>query len=230
MLEKIQSGDELLREWFINGHKPFLFKVLSRYTGLNVNLESTDEYSISLIAFNQAIDQYQIGVNHHFFYFAEQAIKWRLQNLRRDNSKHHETLPFSYLENKYGNNFEEAYLITDSKIQFDDIESKEEILALEKMLKQFGIHMEDLPSYTPKHKDSRNLCLEIANIIVENSELYSKLMKNKNIPRTELLQKINVHYRTIENHRKYIIALCITLKSNLGITEGYLMPCMKGGK
>ena len=47
-------------------------------------------------------------------------------------------------------------------------------------------------------------------------------MKNKAIPLKELLKLVNVHEKTIERNRKFIIAICLIIKSDLTVIKSYI--------
>lgn len=94
-------------------------------------------------------------------------------------------------------------------------------------MSEFGITFVDLVLNVPKHKDSRRLCIKIAKMLAEDEQLYRTLLRNKNIPRNELKKRAKVHGRTIGNNRKYIIALCLILKSNLSLSKRYLEYTME---
>ncbi len=225
-LRQIKEGDKQLREDFISSYTPFMLKTASNIIGRYIDIKNSDEYSIALSAFNEAIDCYDMTKNYNFLLFSEHVIKKRLiDHIRR--SKRNKELPFSYFEND--NEMLEKYIIPDSSITFEDVEIREEIIEYKKTLEGYGITFVDLISNVPKHEDSRRLCIRIAKLLADDEELFRLLQKYKNIPRTELKKKAKVHGRTIGNHRKYIIALCLVLKSNLELSKRYLNSTEKGG-
>ncbi len=219
VLERIKGGDGDLREKFIMGHKMFILKVVSNTTGKYIDSENNDEYCIGLEAFNEAINSYDPHRKARFFKFSEQVIKRRIIDYMRKNRKENMVYPFSSI-NEY-EDFEEKYLKSDSYFKYEDIEVKEDICALKKELLEYGITIVELALNSPKHDDSRKLCINIARVLAGDEELYNKLKKNKNIPRNELLKKVNVHRRTIENNRKFIIAVSLILRSNLDISKKF---------
>ena len=58
-IEHIQSGDKLEREKLIEEYIPFIIKTISSLTNRYVESENSEEYSIGLEAFNEAIDRYE---------------------------------------------------------------------------------------------------------------------------------------------------------------------------
>jgi RNA polymerase sigma factor len=226
VFEQIKNGDSVLREKFITAYKPYILKTISYLLGKYVD-ESNEEYSIGLSAFNEAIDLYDKNKNSNFFKYAEIVIKHRIIDFIRVNKKFLKDVPFSYFEDDEV--FENRYLIYDSVIQYEKIEIKEEISLFGRQLKEFGITMEELVECSPKHKDSRSLCMHIAKIIAENEVLLNKMIKKRMLPLSDLMKFVNVHKRTVERNRKYIIAVTLILGSNLEEIKDFFTNEHKGG-
>ena len=87
ILRRIKSGDRILKEKFIQDYKPFIIKSLYQATGRIPNIESSDEYSIGLVAFNEAIEKFNEEKNCSFKSFSQQVIKRRLIDYKRSNQK-----------------------------------------------------------------------------------------------------------------------------------------------
>jgi RNA polymerase sigma factor len=226
IFEKIKNGDSVLKEKFIIDYKPYILKTLSYLLGKYVD-ESNEEYSIGLIAFNEAIDLYDTEKNSNFFKYAEMVIKHRIIDFIRCNKKYLRDVPFSYFEDDEV--FEERYLICDFLNQYEKIEIKEEIVLFERQLKAFGITLEELAECSPRHKDSRNLCIIIAKIIAGNDILLNKMIKKRMLPLSDLMKFVNVHKRTVERNRKYIIAVSLILRSNLEEFKDFFTNSAEGG-
>lgn len=212
ILMSIKNGDKQIKETFIRDYRPFILKTLSSTLGKFVD-ESSDEYSIGLNAFNEAIDRFDLDKGSNFFRFSEIVINNRIVDYIRKMKKNSSVYPFSYFEDD--GDFEERYFVRNSEDEYNKIEMKEEIDAFESLLQRFGITLEDLVTDSPKHKDSRNMCIKIAKKITETNELYSKMIKKRKIPLRELMEKLDVHQKTVERHRKFIIAVSLIIKSNL---------------
>ena len=226
-IKEIRGGNDSLRNDFISKYTPFIIRVTSNALGKYVDTRNSDEFSVALSAFNEAINSYDLTKTYNFFLFSEQVIKRRLIDYFRRN-KHSNEFPFSY----FGDNqeFKEECLGSTLDVGYEDVENKEDIENFKQSLNEFGISLMDLMLCVPKHRDSRKLCIKIAKILVEDEFMYQEFLKNKRLPRKELKKKIKVHTRTIGNNRKYIIALCLILKSNLGLSKRYLKHAMEGGK
>ncbi|MCX7745340.1 MAG: RNA polymerase sigma-I factor [Clostridia bacterium] len=230
-LKKIKSGDETLREKVLADYKPFIIKVVSAATNKFVEIENSDEYSIGLIAFNEAINSFNEERNHNFLTYSEMVIKRRIIDYRRSNIKNDKVLPFTYFnQDEDSNVFEERYLSSDSFFQFENIEVKEEIQMLKSKLNEFGITIMELVVNSPKHSDSMRFFTKIARTIADDDVLFDKLHRYKMLPIKELLRLFNVHRRTIEKHRKFIIAVSLILRSNIEVSKQYVKNVEKDDK
>ena len=222
IIEKIKNGDILLRNKFIDDYKPFILKCVSQLVGERNNLVQSDEYSIALIAFNEAIESYNSDKKTMFISFSKQVIKRRLIDYLRSTKKNNITVPFSYFSDNDSSSFEEKYLYDDSSDYSSEFDTKEEIKNLELKIYEYKMTIEDLIDCSPKHRDTRILCLNVAKVITENDSLYQLFMKKKILPYKELSEHISQCRRTLEKNRKFIIAMVFVLKSDLDILKRYI--------
>lgn len=229
IIKRIKAGDNLLRNKFIDDFKPFILKCVSQSVGKKNNLIQSDEYSIALIAFNEAIESYDLDKKTRFVSFSKQVIKRRLIDYLRSTKKNNVTVPFSYFnDNNTGFDdhstcsFEEKYLCDKNSDYSIDFETREEIKNLELKICEYKMSIEDLIECSPKHRDTIISCLNIANIIIENESLYRIFRERKILPYKELSDHFNLCRRTLEKNRKFIIAMVFILKSDLEILKKYI--------
>ncbi|MDQ2086840.1 RNA polymerase sigma-I factor [Herbivorax sp. ANBcel31] len=209
-VNKIKNGDNSLREDFINDFKPYIIKTVSSLSGKYIDVQNSDEFSIGLSAFNEAIDSFDQNKSIMFFTFCKLVIKRRLTDYVRKNNKHNRVYPFTYFEDSGISFFEQTRFKNMFSIHISYemcIDTKNYI----KMLSRFGIKFEDLISSAPKHKDSKYLCFKIAKIIADDKILLKKLAVTKKIPKSELLKLININRKTLERNRVFIIASALIL-------------------
>ena len=221
----IKNGDRQLREKFIKDYIPFILKVISNTFPGKRNLKDSDEFSIGLIAFNEAIDKYnreKSNNSFNFFSFAEQVIKRRLIDYIRSVSRQNQELPFSSFNNSEQNYEENHIQEHHTTNNFSRIELFEEIKCFEKQLDTFGLKISDLHKYTPKHRDSREMCVDIGKKIASNNNIYRKLITKKYFPMKELTQIVNVNPRTIERNREYIISVALIYGNKYDHLQSYL--------
>ncbi|MCL6590613.1 MAG: RNA polymerase sigma-I factor [Firmicutes bacterium] len=229
LLARIQQGEPELKSQFINRYQPFVIKTVSKFLGHRfVDIKDSDEYSIGLIAFDEAVNCFNPAKNPNFFNFAAQVIRRRIINYWVTNKKQRQAeYPFEYFQ-KDNEDFLEG--IPDPTTSFtQSYETKEEILLWKKKLADFGIKLKDLADSSPKHRDSKILAISIAKVIAANEELFRQMVARKALPALSLLKLVKVNQRTLERHRKYIIAICLILRSDLEILKSYLDQTLWGG-
>lgn len=225
-IKKIQLGDEKLRNELIERYKPFVLKTLSQETGRYIEIENDDAYSVGLFAFNEAIDSFEADKNKNFLKFSALVIKRRLIDHYRTSKKTEVELPFSYFddEEREKNPRQGIQSISDpySDKEMERIEIVEQIQIFEKLLKKFKITLNELAQTSPQHDDTRQRCIEIAKAIAETPHMYNRLMESGAFCMTELMEIFIVSQRTIERNKKYIISLCLIMKSDLDVLKEYI--------
>lgn len=199
-------GDEGERNRVISEFRPFIMNIASRETGGFVDPHS-DESSIAMIAFNEAIDRYQEGRGSGFLRIAEITIKSRLIDYLRKETKFQKKHDFSF--NIVNDNDEKQELeIADETVNVEEeLTSKEAIFDFMQMLESFGLDLEELPEYTPKHRDTRLNAVKIAKVIADHEELRERVLLTKRIPISLVMKQIDVSRKVIENHREYILSV-----------------------
>ncbi len=219
-VNSIQQGDFALREKFILEYKPYILKCVSMY---NHNLQSdysSDEFSIALIAFNEAINTYKIVKGMSFLNYSQIVIRNRLNDNARKNRKDRHVVSLDSLRADDEENH--PYEIPSEDKSFQRLELRDEITSLILELKDYGICLRDLIRLSPKHTETRKRLIGLAELIYTNHYLISKLKRTKGIPIKELMELSPVCRGTIEQNRKYIIALVLILDSRLENMKSYV--------
>ena len=231
-MAKIKNGDTHLKEGLINDYKPFILKVISTVTGKFVDTKNSDELSIGLMAFNEAIESYNAEKNVGFLSFAETVIKRRTVDYIRKDCKNSKVYPFTYFQNNDNEDkgiIENKYMVVEAGTFFDNVELKEEIDLFRTRLKDFGINLSDLVGNVPKHADSKRLAIGIARVLSESKLLSDMLNTKKTIPMSQLMKIVQVNRKTVERNRKFIIAVYLILNSRLEVLQEYVSNIEKGG-
>lgn len=226
-----QSGDHLARETMIKRYTPFIYKVVSRICGQFIG-SSDDEASVGLIAFNEAIDNYNPDKGASFFSFAEIVIKRRLIDFFRQEKN--VSIPLSSLVDEFEEELQTIEFQQSNQIYQKEEEARdrqEEILRYQLMLNKYGISFQDLVKVSPKHKDARIRAMDVAHIIANDDSLKEHLLIKKELPLKALLAKVDLSRKTLERQRKYIIALALILIFEFPMLKEYVkLREEKGGE
>lgn len=225
---KIQNGENALRNELISSFKPFIAKTVSSVCRRYIN-ESDDEFSIGLIAFNEAIDKYCPKKGSSLLAFAETLVKRRVIDYLRSHARRQDHILDLTLENDQ--NTTQSYLETEKSMQeyekFKETQKrKEEIGRYQERLLEFDVSFSDLVQNSPKHADARKGAIAIAKLLVSDPELNRFLLAKKRLPIKQLEEKVSVSRKTIERNRKYIIAVSLILNGDFLFLQEYI----KGGE
>lgn len=222
LVREAQGGNADVREKIISDHLIFIKKIASKNITGYEDINSRDEYSVGLMAFNEAIDGYKPGLRS-FQSFAAEVIKKRIIDFHRSRASYQAHNFYTLDENSLPAGEELSNPV-------DQVHIKLEMEYLVQSLSRYNISLRDLISETPRHEDSRLLCARIAKVIAGDSVLCNHFKKYRTIPLKMLLQKIKINKKTVERHRRYIIAICLVLLSDLDTLKEYVENLYKGGE
>jgi len=217
-IARIKEGDPEERESFIADYIPFIIKTVSGITNSYIEYENSDEYIIGLEGFNEAIDKYDFSKGK-FISFASLVIKSRVTDYLRKQEKFDKEVLHCLSEESIYKMSEYDYGISDAT---DRIALRNEILEFEEALKMFNITFNDLVNESPKHKDTRQSALCIAQYIFSKAELKQELMKKKRLPITRLIKELNISEKLIYRSKSFIIAAVLVMDSNMDCLKSYI--------
>lgn len=221
----IQQGDQSLLNETIASYKPFIAKTVSSVCKRYIH-ETDDEFSIGLIAFNEAIEKYLPERGNSLLSFAEVLIKRRVIDYIRKQTKYQH---ISYDFDNAANDDESSGTTIVNELSFEEYKRKkeenirkEEIIQFSTLLKTFDLSFIDLAEHSPKHADARKNAIMIARILVEDEKLRTSLLETKRLPIKQLEEMVNVSRKTIERNRKYIIAIALILLNDYIYLKDYI--------
>ncbi len=221
----IQQGDRSLLNELIEAYKPFIAKTVSSVCRRYI-YETDDEFSIGLIAFNEAIEKYSPERGSSLLSFSEVIIKRRVIDYIRKQSKYqHISINITsdtQEEESAGTAIVNELSLDDYHKKTDEQLRKEEILHFQTLLKTFDLSFYDLVENSPKHTDARKSAIMTAKILVANDDLKEFLFEKKRLPIKQLETIVDVSRKTIERNRKYIIAVALILSSDYVYMKDYI--------
>ena len=231
---RIQKGDELLRSRFIEQYTNYIIGTAARIKGRHIEVENDEEFAAALIAFNRAIDRYDPGRGASFFSFASLLIKLEIYDLYSRSSGSCE-VPLSQLNSRDeedkedGMPGEEAAAIENYRIEEDHFYLKQEIAIYTAMLKEYSLSFSELAKDSPRHRDTRHRMMAVAARLAEDKESAASIIKNKVLPVKKISEEEGLSRKTIERHRRFILANFILMLSDLDYLKEYIKDAMRGG-
>lgn len=225
----IKAGDAGLRDDLLRRYQPYVAKTAARYCHKYIHPETDDEFSIALLAFNEAIDAYNPEAGSSFLGFADTVIRRRLIDYVRKEQKHGGQIPRSAFlsEDEEGSMYDPldaAAGMDQYQLKRDNEERKLEIEELTRELSEYGISFTDLVEGSPKHEDARRSLISIALLITRDESLYEPLKAKKTLPMKMLSERVHVSRKTLERGRKYMIAVALIHMGNYPYLQSYVAP------
>lgn len=218
IVARLQAG-EGDKEAFLAQYQPFVRKVVSNVCKRYIT-EQDDEYSIGLFAFHQAIEKYSYEKGKSFFPFAELLIKRDVIDYIRKEVR--QNLVFLEEEQQEKDLIDMQVSLTEYLKEIEHENRKEEIFHFQKVLDEFRISFTDIVNDSPKHRDTREYLTGIAQIVVQDEQMLRELFQKKRVPLKQLESRVRVSRKTLERHRKYIIAMCIIFSNEYTYIKEYV--------
>lgn len=234
VIERIQGGETRLREELIETYQPFVKSVVSKVCKRYIDT-TMDEFSIGLLAFNQAIDQFKEGKGSKFLTFADLVIRRRVIDFIRKEAKRHqyEQLELSPSEGEEESDESLVHQKAAMDVYQEDLDRDRRVADIQdyaSKLAEFDIRFDLLSEQSPKHHDARENAKQVAKTLVENPELTKLFLKTKQLPTKDLLNLVTCSRKTIERNRKYIIAIALIYIGNFTTLMTYIEPNDEGTK
>lgn len=212
----------------INDYLPFIRAETAKFLKRPPIEGHDDELSIAMIAFHEAIGGYT-QTRGTFLKYAAMLIRSRLIDYHRREQRHRHVLSLDMPTGE-----DDAPLIHSLPEATDHIETvtqeatRAEIEELIRHLKEFGITLSDVANNCPKQQRTLSACRQAFLYAQSHQELLTELLETKRLPLAALSAGSGVERKTLERHRKYMIALLLIGTNRYEIIHGHLKHVMKG--
>lgn len=197
------KGPKMDRNDFIEESIPFIVKTTSSFLGRYVCTDNDEEFSIALIAFNEAIERYD-EERGNFWSFAKLVIESRLKNNLQKNARLEAA---SSLEEMT----EAGMQIHDDNVKVDKTTSdlRDEIMAFKEELSLFGITFEILAKESPKHRDTRDRAIKIGYKVSDDDVLIEKVYAKRRLPIKDVSRKFEITEKIIKRSKTFILSIAV---------------------
>lgn len=193
--------------------------------------DSDDELSIAMIAFHEAVCGYDKG-RGAFLPYAATLIRSRLIDYDRKERRHRGSVS---LDAPRGEEEDGSLLDTlaDPSDHSGDLITREatahEIRELSEQMEGFGVSLSDVADNCPRQQRTLDACRAAMAYAKSRPDLLDQLVRTGKLPLSELAQGSGVERKTLERHRKYLMALLLICTNGYEIIRGHLHQVMKGG-
>lgn len=220
----MQIADELIKEYM-----PFIKSETSKFLHRPPTSDD-DELSIAMIAFHEAIRNYS-RTRGSFLKYASMLIKNRLIDYARKEQRQNGVLSIEMLSEEKETSVENS--MPDDKDEIADFEmrdaTKSEIIELVHQMEPFGVSLSDVADNCPKQQKTMNACSKAIEYAKQHPELLEEFLRTKRLPMAELTKGSGAERKTLERHRKYLVALLLIYTNGYEIIRGHIKQVLKGG-
>lgn len=186
--------------------------------------ENEDEISIAMFAFYEAVMNYEKR-RGAFLPYAARAIRHRLIDYYRKERKHEHVISLHAPADEE----EKTTLLDILPDQKNEVEayelreaSRKEIQEFEKQLSFFGVSFSDVADNCPRQGRTLAACRRVLEYAGKNPDLLDRFVRSGRLPVNELAQGSGTDKKTIERHRKYLVALLLAFTNGYEIIRGHL--------
>jgi len=199
------------RNIFIEENKAFIYNTAYNICKRKLSWENDDELSISLIAFNNACNNFK-EEKGNFYSYAKVIIKNSLIDYFRK-AKNAPLVMFASEEEEL------QYIdVKNSVEQYSvELENKgrtEEIKEFSKELELYKLDFSILVKSSPSHKDTRDSLLNIAFTCAGEETIVNTVKEKKMLPLKEIMLLTGSNRKLLEKWRRYILILILILSSD----------------
>lgn len=223
--EDLQKADDLIRDYI-----PFIRSETSKCIS-RLCTEQDDEFSIAMIAFHEAILGYARN-RGAFLSYASMLIRSRIIDYQRKETRHQKMISL-YSETGDGDRtIMDELADQDQSNHFEESANleatRQEIEELSKVMAQFGVTFSDVADNAPKQERTLEACTSAIRYAAENKPLLDELLKTGKLPMSQLVLGSGAERKTLERHRKYILAMLLIQTNGYEIIRGHLRHILKG--
>jgi RNA polymerase sigma factor len=211
--------DPQKKDLLIKQFKPFIASVIQKRLGKFLSYGVDEELSVGLLAFNEAINSYNIDKGK-FLSFSRLVITNRIIDYyRKQSSQSHANSSYDDAEDETTANLIDKKSVEQFTLQSELEDKKSEIIEYSHELSQWGINFSELEKISPKQDNLRKEYINCAKLIVSNKIMLDELLRTRRLPIKNIVNVMPLHRKKIERGRIYIIALVIAIMKKYSFIE-----------
>lgn len=193
-----------------------------------------DELGIAMFGFHEAAIAYSRDKGA-FLKLASTAIRNRLIDYQRKEQRHTGIISLDQTVDGVG---ESKTLLEQIDSGYDEISrrqdanaARKEIMEFAQQLSRYGLKLSDIADNCPRQERTLAACHQVLSYARENPMLLDHLTTTGKLPMASLSAGSGVERKTMERHRKYLVALLLAFTNGFEIIRGHLrqMSPRKGG-
>ena len=184
-----------------------------------------EELSIAMLAFYEAILGYEQN-RGAFLSYASRGIRNRMIDHYRKEKKHAKVISLHAPLQDEDDDISKLDRLEDPKNEIEASHrraaAREEIEEFERKLGEFGITFSEIADNCPRQERTLASCQRVLAAAKLHPEIFDILLESKKLPILSLAEKSGTDKKTLERHRKYLIAVLLAFTNGYEIIRGHL--------
>lgn len=214
------AADDLIRDYL-----PFIKSEAASVSQAKPGQSIDDEISISMLAFHEAIEGYD-QTKGPFLGYASQIIKSRLVDYFRRERRHYGQVSLSTPVDGEEGDLSLEDVVAD-EIHHEEVydtrhATKQEIEELIARLGRLGLSLSAIADNAPKQARTKAQVKQVLFYAKSNPLLIYEAVRTNKLPIAQLVGGTGVEKKTIERHRKYLMAMMVIFSNGYDLIRGHL--------
>ena len=203
----IDNIDSLIKQ-----HMAFIIRTTSNVTGRYVSVENDDVFSIALGAFCESVEKYDQN-RGAFLSFAKLVIESRVTTylLKENKSEKTESIEAMYEKGKDIPRPE-----TDELMQY-------EIALYKKELTKFGLSLEKLADEAPKHRDTKEKGIQIAECAGKDKPTVTLTYRKLKLPVRAVARVADTTEKIVKRSKVFILGAMLIFANKLDMIMDFIL-------
>lgn len=216
---------------FIRQYMGFIKSETAKFTGRIPQEGRDDELSIAMLAFYETILAYDRS-RGAFLSLAALAIRNRLIDFSRSEKRHAGNVSYDEPINDDGSTLGELIADESDEVErsADRLSAQSEIAEFSKRLGDFGLTLSDVADNCPRQERTMSACLSVLDCARKNPALLAELERTGRLPIAALSTLAKVERKTLERHRRYLVAILLAYTNGFEIIRKHLSQTKGGGR
>ena len=218
------AADEL-----IEAYMPFIKSETAKFLNRPPD-KSDDELSIAMFAFYESIRNYS-KLRGSFLKFAALQIKNRLIDNYRKEKRNKGQISLDVSDDDK-QDLKDTIRDEHDKYQENELReaTQQEIAELSAQMQDFGVSMTDVAENSPRQRRTLEICQKAIQYARNNPEILDDFLRTKRVPLAKLAEGAKVERKSLERHRRYLVAVLLICTNGYEIMRGHIMQVLKGGE
>lgn len=218
-----RAADEL-----ISSYMPFIKSETAKFLKRPPD-PSDDELSIAMFAFYEAVRSYTKS-RGAFLNFAALQIRSRLIDNYRKEKRNKGQISLDSSDEEQADLLE---TIPDGHDEYEATEMREatrqEIEELTAQMTDFGVSMTDVADNSQRQSRTMESCRRAIAYARSHPDILEDFLRTKRVPIARLAEGAAVDRKSLERHRRYLVAVLLICTNGYEILRGHIMQVLKGG-